>query len=457
MFRPARGGEFMAVTKTTPATQATAQLTREHVLIPWEAQSGPGPLAIDHAKGCYLYTADGERILDFCSGLINVNAGHSHPKIIAGIQRQAERLTFVNPSFSTEPRARLAEKLSRIAPNQAYPKVFFTNGGADANENAVKMARMYTGRQKVLVSYRGYHGATYGAITLSGDPRRWPVEPGIPGVTRFLTPYPYRSPFAVPAERETAAALEHLETVLMYEGPDSFAAILIEAMIGGSGLVIYPEGYLKGVREICDRYGIALIFDEVMTGFGRTGEWFACEHWHALPDMISFAKGVTSGYVPLGGVLVNEKVSRHFDDHVLWAGLTYSGHPLACAAGIANLDVFEEERLVERARRMGEVLGPKLRKMAERHPKVGDVRGLGLFWGLELVKDRASKEPLEPFAKRGAGPSPMKSLVAAARKRGANIMGRYNVFLAAPPLVVSEEEIEAGVQAIDGALTDIGA
>jgi len=447
----------MAVVKPTPATEAAEALTREHVLIPWEAQGGPPPLLIDHAKGCYLYTASGDRILDFCSGLINVNAGHSHPKIVAGIARQAERLTFVNPSFSTEPRARLAEKLSRIAPGQAYPKVFFTNGGADANENAVKMARLFTGREKVLVSYRGYHGATYGAITLSGDPRRWPVEPGIPGVVRFLTPYPYRSPFQAPPQHEAAAALEHLETVLMYEGPDSVAAILIEAMIGGSGLVIYPDGYLKGVREICDRHGIALIFDEVMTGFGRTGEWFACQHWSVLPDMISFAKGVTSGYVPLGGVLVQERIARHFDNNVLWAGLTYSGHPLACAAGIANLEVFEEEHLVERARRMGEVLGPKLRRLADRHPKVGDVRGLGLFWGIELVKDRTTKEPLEPFSRRGPGSSPMKSLVAAARARGAYIMGRYNVFLAAPPLVVSEEEIDAGVRAIDGALTDIDA
>jgi taurine--2-oxoglutarate transaminase len=447
----------MAVTKPSSATQATGTLTREHVLIPWEAQGGPPPIAIDHAKGCYLYTEDGGRLLDFCSGLINVNAGHSHPKIIAGIQRQAERLTFVNPSFSTGPRARLAEKLAQIAPGRAFPKAFFTNGGAEANENAVKMARLYTGRQKVLVSYRGYHGATYGAITMSGDPRRWPVEPGIPGVLRFLTPYPYRSPFQVPPERETAAALEHLETVLMYEGADSVAAILIEAMIGGSGLVIYPDGYLAGVRKICDNYGIALIFDEVMTGFGRTGEWFVCEHWNVHPDMLVFAKGVTSGYVPLGGVLVSDAIAHHFDKNVLWAGLTYSGHPLACAAGLANLEVFEEERLVERARRMGEVLGAGLRRIAERHPQVGDVRGKGLFWGVELVKDRATKEPLEPFTRRGAGPNKMKELVGAAQRRGAYIMGRYNVFLAAPPLVVTEAEIQEGLQAIDGALTDIGA
>ncbi len=445
----------MALVRDTAEAKGTPDLTREHVLIPWEAQGGPPPTAIDHAKGCYLYTSDGKRLLDLTSGLVNVNAGHGQPKIIDAIRQQAERLTFVNPSFSTEPRARLAEMLWRISPGQAYPKTFFTNGGADANENAVKMARMFTGRQKVLVSYRGYHGATYGAITLSGDPRRWPVEPGIPGVVRFLTPYPYRSPFLVPPERETAAALEHLETVLMYEEPQSVAAVLIEAMIGGSGLIIYPEGYLAGVREICDRHGIVLIFDEVMTGFGRTGAWFACQHWNVLPDMITFAKGVTSGYVPLGGVLVQEGVARHFDKNVLWAGLTYSGHPLACAAGCANLEVLQEQGLVERVRRLEDAVGSRLRRLADRHPMIGDVRGKGLFWGVELVKDRTSKEPLSPFSR--SGPDPTRQFVAAARARGTYLMGRYNVFLVAPPLVVTEEEIEEGVRAIDGALDDIGA
>ncbi len=431
-----------------------ADLTRAHVLIPWEAQGGPPPPVIDHAKGCYLYTVDGARLLDFSSGLTAVNAGHGHPKIVDAIRRQAERLTFVNPSFSTESRAQLAQKLAQLSPRQAFPKAFFTNGGADANENAVKIARLFTGRQKLLAAYRGYHGATYGAITLSGDPRRWAVEPGIPGVVRFLTPYPYRSPFAVPPEREAAAALEHLETVLMYEGPETVAAILIETITGAaSGAILPPEGYLRGVRKICDRHGILLIFDEVMMGFGRTGAWFACEHWNVIPDMITFAKGVTSGYVPLGGVLVSAPIARYFDDHVLWAGLTYSGHPLACAAGCANVDVLEAEGLVARAQQMGEVLGNKLRSLAERHPIVGDVRGKGLFWGVELVKDRVAKDPWVSFG--ATGPGPMKALLARLLDRGTYLVGRFNVLVVSPPLVVSEDQIEEGVRAIDGALADV--
>jgi taurine--2-oxoglutarate transaminase len=443
----------MAQVVRVPGGQATADLTREHVLIPWEAQGGPAPPVIDHAEGCYLYLADGTRILDFSSGLVNVNIGHGHPRVVDAISRQAGRLTFVNPSFSTDVRARLAQMLTRVSPGQAMLKTFFTNGGADANENAVKIARLYTGRQKVLTSYRGYHGATYGAITLSGDPRRWPVEPGVPGVIHFLTPYPYRSPFAVPEDRETDAALAHLEHVLMYEGPEHVAAILIETIVGGSGLIVPPDGYLEGVRNICDRHGIVLIFDEVMAGFGRTGAWFACEHWNVVPDMITFAKGVTSAYVPLGGVMVSAPIARHFDDHVLWAGLTYSGHALACAAACANLEVIEDEGLVDRARRMGPLLGDRLRRLADRHPVVGDVRGMGLFWGVELVKDRATREPVAPFSR--SGPSPMKGVLERAFALGANLIGRYNIFVVAPPLVISEAQIEEGVRAIDGALAGI--
>jgi taurine--2-oxoglutarate transaminase len=443
----------MAKVVQARGAQATGDLTRKHVLIPWEAQGGPAPVVIDHAEGCYLYTTDGTRILDFSSGLVNVNIGHSHPRVVEAISQQAGRLTFVNPSFSTDVRARLAEKLARLSPRQALVKTFFTNGGAEANENAVKIARLYTGRHKVLTSYRGYHGATYGAITMSGDPRRWPVEPGVPGVIRFLTPYPYRSPFAVPAEREAEAALAHLEHVLMYEGPENVAAILIETIVGGSGLIVPPDGYLQGLRRICDRHGILLIFDEVMAGFGRTGAWFACEHWDVVPDMLTFAKGVTSGYVPLGGVMVSAPVARYFDDHVLWAGLTYSGHALACAAGCANVDVMEEEGLIDRARRMGEVLGARLRGLADRHAAVGDVRGKGLFWGVELVKDRATREPAAPFGR--SGPSAMKEFVQRAFGRGANLIGRYNVFVVAPPLVISEQQIEEGVRAIDGALGEV--
>ncbi|HLW60263.1 MAG TPA: aminotransferase class III-fold pyridoxal phosphate-dependent enzyme [bacterium] len=440
--------------KVSPASgaRATGDLTREHVLIPWETQGGPAPRIIDHAQGCDLYTSDGTRILDFSSGLVNVNIGHSHPRVVEAIRAQAGRLTFVNPSFSTDVRARLAQMLARLSPGGALVKTFFTNGGAEANENAVKIARLYTGRHKVLTSYRGYHGATYGAITMSGDPRRWPAEPGVPGVVHFLTPYPYRSPFSVGPAQEGAAALAHLEHVLMYEGPENVAAILIETIVGGSGLIVPPDGYLEGLRKICDRHGILLIFDEVMAGFGRTGAWFACEHWNVVPDMLTFAKGVTSGYVPLGGVLVSAPVARYFDDHILWAGLTYSGHALACAAGCANLEVMEDEGLVERARRLEGALGDRLRRLADRHPVVGDVRGKGLFWGVELVKDRGTREPWAPFSR--SGPSPMKAFLRGAFDRGVYLIGRYNIFLVAPPLVISEEQIEEGVQAIDGALAE---
>src|SRR6266550_4417404 len=444
----------MAVTRRTAEGKGMGDLTRAHVLIPWEAQGGASPPLIDHAEGCYLYTADGKRILDFSSGLVNVNAGHSHPKILQAIQRQAARLTYVNPSLSTDVRAQLASALARVSPDQALVKTFFTNAGADANENAVKIARFFTGRQKVLTSYRSYHGATYGAVTMSGDPRRWPAEPGIPGIVRFFTPYLYRSPFSVPPERESAAALAHLENVLMYEGPHTIAAILIEPITGASsGLIVPPAGHLKGVRELCDRHGILLILDEVQTGFGRTGAWFACQHWTVIPDMIAIAKGVTSGYVPLGGVMVSEPIARYFDDHVLWAGLTYSGHPLACAAGCANLAVFEEEGLVDRAQRLGEALGNRLRRLADRHAVIGDVRGKGLYWGVELVKDRVTKEPWAPFGR--TGPSPMKALLAKMLERGTYLIGQSNVLVAAPPLVVSEEEIEEGVRAIDEALAEI--
>jgi taurine--2-oxoglutarate transaminase len=384
---------------------------------------------------------------------VNVNIGHTHPRVVETVRRQAGRLTFVNPSFSTDVRARLAQMLARVSPRGALVKTFFTNGGAEANENAVKIARLYTGRHKVLTAYRSYHGATYGAITMSGDPRRWPVEPGVPGVVHFLAPYPYRSPFSVPAERETEAALAHLEHVLMYEGPETIAAILIETIVGGSGLIVPPDGYLEGVRRLCDQHGILLVFDEVMAGFGRTGAWFACEHWGITPDMITFAKGVTSGYVPLGGVMVSAPIARHFDDHVLWAGLTYSGHALACAAGCANLEVIEDEGLIERARRLGDLLGGRLRDLADRHAVVGDVRGKGLFWGVELVKDRTTREPLVPFGRTRT--NPMKELLQRAFARGVYLMGRYNLFVVAPPLVISAEQIEEGVEAIDRALAAV--
>ncbi|BAS28698.1 aminotransferase class III-fold pyridoxal phosphate-dependent enzyme [Limnochorda pilosa] len=430
-----------------------AELTRHRVLVSWAAQAGLKHTVIDHAEGSYLYTPDGRRILDFSSGLICVNVGHNHPKVVEAIRRQAGRVTYVTPNFATDVRAQLADALSRVSPRGALVKTLFTSGGAEANENAIKIARLYTGRHKVLASYRSYHGATLGAMTLSGDQRRLAVEPGISGVVHFFTPYPYRSPFGVPPEQETEAALKHLEDVLLYEGPENVAAIFLEPVIGSGGLIVPPDGYLRGVREVCTRHGILMVLDEVMTGFGRTGRWFAAEHWDVVPDMITFAKGVTSGYVPLGGVMMSQPIARYFDEHVFWGGLTYSGHPLACAAGLANLEVYEEQGLVERAARMEVAMREKLGRLAERHPVVGDVRGKGMFWGIELVADRKTREPWVPWNTKG--PGRMKELLGQLAARDVYVYGRWNLLYVAPPLTASEAELDEGVSGIDSALAAV--
>ena len=431
------------------------ELTRRHVLVSWAAQGKLAHPVVDRAEGVWLYGPDGQRYLDFSSGLINVNIGHGHPHVVAAIERQARRVTYVTPNFATDVRALLARKLAELSPGGQLTRVFFTVGGAEANENALKMARMFTGRHKVLTAYRSYHGGTYGASALSGDNRRWAAEPAISGVVHFFGPYPYRSPFRVPPEQEAQAALAHLEEVLLYEGAHTVAAIFLEPVVGSNGLIVPPDGYLQGVRELCDRHGILLVIDEVMTGFGRTGRWFAAEHWGVVPDMITFAKGVTSGYVPLGGVLVHERVARYFDDKVLWGGLTYSGHPLACAAGLATLEVYEQEGLIERAARMEPVLRGRLEALARRHPIVGDVRGKGLFFGVELVKDRATREPWVPW--NNPSPGPMGQLLSVLMAKGVYVYGRWNMLFIAPPLTITEEELDFGVRALEEALSEVGA
>lgn len=427
-------------------------LTRRHVLVPWVAQRPLTHPVIDHAEGCWLYGPGGGRYLDLSSGLVNANIGHGHPHVIAAIERQARRVTYVVPTFATDVRARLARELAAISPQGRLTRVFFTTGGTEAVENAIKMARLVTGRFKVLASYRSFHGGTYGALSASGESRRWPAEPGIPGIVHFFTPYPYRSPFPVPPEREAEAALAHLEQVLQYEGPHTVAAVLLEPIAGSNGVVVPPDGYLQGVREICSRHGILLILDEVMTGFGRTGRWFAAEHWGVVPDMITFAKGVSAGYVPLGGVLVSEEVAAYFDDHVLAGGLTYSGHALACAAGLATIEVYRQEGLVERAARMESALRERLIQLAARHPLIGDVRGKGLFFALELVKDRATREPWVPWNSRDSGPT--NRLLGALLRRGVYVFGRWNVLILAPPLTIGEPELDFAAQALDGALAE---
>ncbi|MGH2451673.1 MAG: aminotransferase class III-fold pyridoxal phosphate-dependent enzyme [Candidatus Limnocylindria bacterium] len=421
-----------------------AQDSRDHVLVSWAAQGALKPPVVTGAMGCWLLAGE-RRILDFSSGLINVNLGHGHPRVVRAIQEQAEKLCYVTPSFTEEARATLARLIAEVSPGD-LTKTLFTTGGTEANENAVKIARLVTGRHKILTQWRSFHGGTAGSMTLGGDNRRWPSEPGIPGVVHFLNPDPYRSLFGDDAQK----ALAHVEEVIWYEGPQHIAAILVEPIVGTSGLLVPPDGYLQGLRALCDRYGILLVIDEVMTGFGRTGRWFGMQHWDVVPDMMVFAKGVNSGYVPLGGVIVDEPIAKHFDDNVLWGGLTYSGHPLACAAGVATIEAYREERLIEHADAMGKSLFAELRRIAERHPSVGDVRGRGLFAGIELVKDRKTKEMLE----RWNGPSSAlaNAMKNALMERDVYVFCRWNMLFLAPPLIVTEDELRLGLKAVDEAL-----
>ncbi|HEY6958571.1 MAG TPA: aminotransferase class III-fold pyridoxal phosphate-dependent enzyme [Candidatus Limnocylindria bacterium] len=431
-------------TKRPVDTRAIAQETKDHVLVSWSAQGSISPIVITGAKGSWLFAGE-RRILDFSSGLINVNLGHGHPKVVRAIQEQVEKVQYVLPAFGEESRAELARLLAEVAPGD-LTKTLFTTGGTEANEHAVRIARMYSKRHKILTQWRSFHGQTAGSATLGGDNRRWANEPGITGVVHFLNPDPYRSLFGNDAQK----ALAHVEEVIWYEGPQYIAAILLEPIVGSSGLIVPPDGFLRGLRQLCDQHGILLILDEVMTGFGRTGKWFASEHEGVVPDIMTFAKGVNSGYVPLGGTMVNERIAKHFDANVLWSGLTYSGHPVACAAGVASVNAYRDERVIEHGAKMGELLMKELRTIAARHPSVGDVRGKGLFVGIELVKDRATKEMLE----RWNGPSAklQTAIKNVLFSHDVYVMNRWNMLFVAPPLTVSEDEIRIGVAAIDAAL-----
>lgn len=424
------------------------------VLTPWSAQRTLNPPVIVRGEGVYIYDADGKRYLDLCAGLIAVNLGHGHPKVVRAIAEQAARLCYAPTTLFCDVRAQLAEELAALSPWNDGARVFFTTGGGEANEDATKMARMVTGRQKVLAAYRSFHGSAPGAGSLTGEDRRWPVEPGIPGVVHFFTPYPYRSPFhAKDPKEEVRRALDHLELVLTHEGPSRVAAIILEPVVGTNGAIVYPDGYLAGVREICNRHGILLVFDEVMTGFGRVGASFAAERFGVAPDLLSFAKGVASAYIPLGGVLVRESVASHFDRNVLWCGHTYSGHPLAMAAGLAAVRAYREEKIFERVGQIEQWLRQGLSELARKHVVIGDVRGVGALFALELVKDRETKEPLVPMY--APGPALMPELVADLRRRGVYAFGRYNVLLVTPPLVIEKSELDEGIAALDGALAEL--
>ena len=427
---------------------------RAHVFHSWSAQGLIDPLPIASAEGSYFTDYSGKRYLDFSSQLVNVNIGYQHPRLVAAIQEQAARLTTISPAFANDARSEAARLIAELAPGD-LDRVFFTNGGAEANENAIRMARLHTGRHKVLAAYRSYHGATAGSISLTGDPRRWPSEPGVPGVVRYWGPYPYRSAFHATTEQEEGErALQHLRDLLMVEGAHTVAAIILETVVGTNGILVPPDGYLQGVRALCDEFGIVMIADEVMAGFARCGEWFAVDRWGVAPDLITFAKGVNSGYVPLGGVVISERIARTFDKKPFPGGLTYSGHPLACASAVASITILKEEGIVEHARSLGEdVIGPGLRDLAQRHPSVGDVRGLGVFWAVELVRDRATREPLVPFNAGGAAAAPMNELAAACKERGLWPFTHFNRTHVVPPCTTTADEVREGLAILDEALT----
>jgi taurine--2-oxoglutarate transaminase len=431
---------------------------RAHVFHSCSAQGALDPAVIAGASGSWFWTEDGTRYLDFSSQLVNVNIGHQHPKLVAAIKAQADKLCTVGPSFANEARSEAARLICEVAAigieGSTLDMVFFTNGGAEATENAVRMARLHTGRFKVLGHYRSYHGGTAGALALTGDPRRWPSEPGMPGVVKFWGPYPYRSAFhAADEAEECQRALRHLDEVLMVEGAHTVAAIILETVVGTNGILVPPDGYLQGIRERCDRHGIVMIVDEVMAGFGRCGEWFAFQKWGVQPDLVCFAKGVNSGYVPLGGVVIRRAIADSFRTRAYPGGLTYSGHPLACASAVASIGIYKEEGIVEHARMLGaDVIGPGLRALAAKHPSVGDVRGLGVFWAIELVKDRKTREPLVPFNPSGPDNEPMAKLAAACTQRGLWPFVHFNRMHVVPPCTTSVQELQQGLAILDEAL-----
>ncbi len=428
-------------------------LDRAHVFHSWSAQGKISPLPLAGAEGCYVWDYDGNRYLDLSSQLVNTNIGHQHPKVVAAIQEQAARLCTIAPQHANDVRGEAARLITSLAPD-GMTRVFFTNGGAEAVENAVRMARLHTGRHKVLSRYRSYHGGTLAAVNLTGDPRRWPSDPWSSGVVHFFGPFLYRSPFhSQTPEQETERALTHLSQTIRFEGPDTIAAVLLETVPGTAGIMPPPPGYLAGVREICDRHGILLILDEVMAGFGRTGAWFAFDHYDVRPDLVTFAKGVNSGYVPLGGVIISEPIVETFRDRVYPGGLTYSGHPLACAAAVATITAMQEEGIVANARRIGdEVLGPGLEALADRHPVIGEVRGLGVFWALDLVKNRETKEELAPY---GGTSEAMTTLTAALRRNGVLPFTNYHRLHVVPPCTITDAEAKEGLVALDAALGEI--
>ena len=428
---------------------------KQYVLTPWSAQATLDAPVIVRASGVAMYDADGKRYLDASSGLIAVNLGHGHPHVVAAMKDQLDRVCYVPPSLFNDRRAELAEMLAALAPWSEGARVYFTTCGTTANEDAVKLARTITGRSKILSAYRSFHGSSMGSTALTGENRRWANEASaMSGVVHFFAPYPYRSPFYTrDAAEECRRALEHLRAVMLAEDPERIAALFIEPVVGSNGVIVYPDGYLAGLRALCDEFGILLIFDEVMTGFGRVGAAFGGERFGVIPDVLTFAKGVTSAYIPLGGVIVREKLAAYFDDRAMWMGHTYSGHPLAMAAAVATLEAYRAEDLFARAAALEPQLRTQLSGLMAKHEILGDVRGSGAFFALEFVSDRQARTPLVAWQGKGLGVMP--TLFASLRKRGVYAFGRYNLAHIAPPLISTDAEIAEIVEALDGAIGDL--
>jgi len=429
------------------------QQNKAYTLASWTAQESWNPISMARAEGVFFWDGDGKRYIDWSSQLMNVNVGHGHPEVIAAIREQAGKVPYAYPGIATGPRAELGRLLAEITPG-TLRKSFFTLGGADAIENAMKIARLYTGRQKVLSRYRSYHGGTFGAMTAGGDPRRLANEPGVPWIVHIHDPYAYRSPLYRGRTQDEGdqALVDQIAETIEFEGPENVAAILLEGYSGSSGIIQGGDVYWRGIAGIREKYGVLLIIDEVMSGFGRTGKWFGINHYPWVkPDIMVMAKGLTSGYVPLGATIVTEAIADHFADRTLWAGLTYSAHTLGCATGIANIEVYKKEGLIDRAAQMGQKLTAGLRALADKHPCVGDIRGAGLLQVLELVKNRETREPMGPFNR--PLPEPMQRVAASLRQNGLSTFVRWSWIFCAPPLVVNDDELQLGLDIIDSALS----
>lgn len=431
-------------------TAALKTMDRSHVVYSWAAQGSVNPIIMDHAEGIYQWDTDGKRYIDFCSGLLNINIGHSNRHVLAAMKEQMEKLCYVGTMFGTEPKARLAKMISEVTPGD-LDYTFFTNGGAEAIENAIKAVRLMTGRHKIYSRWRSYHGATAGAITLTGDPRRWAAEPGIPGVVKFFGPYPYRDPFGGTTEEETnRRALEALKTQIMLDGPHTIAGIFMEPIVGTNGIILPNKEFTQGVRQICDENGILLVIDETMGGWGRAGKWFAIEHFDVVPDIITTAKGLTSGYVQLGAMIWSKKVWDYFYDHPFVGGLTYGGHALGCATGIANIEVYRKDNLIENSARMGDYLLTKLEALKDKHPSIGDVRGKGLWAVIETVSDRKTKAPLGGF--NNSIQNVMPEFIKRLAELGLTLFAKWDFIFMAPPLIITKEQIDEAVGIIDEGL-----